>query len=166
MPMAVFVLPLVLLKSALNPLAVLLMPVVLWKSAWSPLAVLLLPVVLKRSASLPLAVLPLPVVLLESAPSPKAVFSQPAVTPQSPDSPTFWSDPVPPATLPFPSLSVGLQPGAAQTGWPQLGEMFRSMMKVTTRIGRRTMCVMETSTRKSIIDHQSDHLSCPLSNRV
>src|SRR5262245_51642179 len=146
-PMAVFVLPLVLLKSALNPLAVLLMPMVLWKSAWSPLAVLLLPVLLKRSASLPLAVLPLPVVLLESAPSPNAVFSQPAVTPQAPNSPTFWSEPVPPATLPFPSLSVGLQPGLAQRGGalapPQLGVMLNSITRLATGITRRAMCAMD-----------------------
>ena len=95
--MAVLVLPVVLLTSALNPTGGVVIargvakerltrwrccwPVVLlralapWRccvpwccrSAWTPLAVLLKPVVLLRSAWTPLAVLLLPVVLLKSA---------------------------------------------------------------------------------------------------
>src|SRR5881396_1018837 len=65
--MAVFPLPVVLLKSALSPLAVLELPSVLLKSAWKPSAVLDEPVVLLKSENQPCAVLFDPVVLRLSA---------------------------------------------------------------------------------------------------
>src|SRR5215831_2871409 len=73
-PMAVAFTRLPADTSALDPLAVLLLPVVLLESAACPLAVLLKPVVLPESAECPLAVLALPVVLFWSAPDPPAVF--------------------------------------------------------------------------------------------
>src|SRR5262245_43817898 len=96
-PLAVFWKPEVLLASALPPVAVLELPVVLLVSAWTPTAVLLKPAVLPKSALFP-----------------NAVFAN-AGEPRLP------SAPVPPAVLLFASLTVGLQPGATQTGWPQIG---------------------------------------------
>ena len=78
-PMAVLLLPVVLLNSALSPMAVLLPPVVLSVSAPNPTAVLLLPLVLAESATSPTAVLLLPSMLAESARSPTAVFWAPVV---------------------------------------------------------------------------------------
>ena len=78
-PMAVLLLPVVLLLSAVAPQAVLKSPVVLLLSAPTPLAALALPVVLLRSAWVPIAVLLSPVVLLASAWNPLAVLSAPVV---------------------------------------------------------------------------------------
>src|SRR5215510_2220662 len=61
-------------KLALNPMAMLLLPVVLLTRALSPVAVLALPVVLLASALTPVAVLLVPVVLLRSAKAPLAVL--------------------------------------------------------------------------------------------
>ena len=73
-PVAVFSIPAVLLKSALAPMAVLLSPVSLKTRASKPIAVLAPPVVLSLSALSPTAMLKLPVVSLLSASLPTAVF--------------------------------------------------------------------------------------------
>src|SRR5262245_25675707 len=63
----------------------------------------------------------------------------------------LWSVPVPPAVFEYASLTVGLQPGATQTGvWPQLGVMFSSMTRPVTTGTRRANGVMASSMRRMI----------------
>src|SRR5882724_951236 len=77
--MAVFSVPVVLLKSAPKPVAVLSSPLVLKVSAPEPAAVFSVPAVLLKSAKEPMAVLSLAVLLLKSAPKPVAVLFVPVV---------------------------------------------------------------------------------------
>src|SRR5215813_5155744 len=142
--MPMFLVPRLFLR-ALAPTAVLLPPATLLLSAWNPAAVFWLPVVLSGSAAVPIAVLLSPVEVLCRALKPNAVLLNPPV----PVSSTLGSATVPPAVLKFPSLVVGLQPGAAQTGWPQLGVMVSSRRRFATRIRKRPMLVMETSKRRA-----------------
>ena len=73
-PLAVLLLPVVLLPSVESPTAVFWKPTVLLTSAESPTAVLTLPLVLLQRARAPTAVLPSPLVSLKSAAPPMAVF--------------------------------------------------------------------------------------------
>src|SRR5262245_25463047 len=145
-PLAVLSWPVVLWKSALLPLAVLLSPSVLLKSARAPLAVLAPPVVLALRALLPIAVLPSPVLSRLSAWKPNAVLSKPPAGVAS----TLTSAPVPPAVLLCPSLTVGLQPGATQTGWPQLGVLCSMRASPVAIARRRAIEFMESSVRRTI----------------
>src|SRR5215467_1540067 len=142
-PLAVLLLPL-LAASALAPVAVLKEPVVLTTSAAAPVAVLPKPELLLTSACQPTPVLLLPVVSSWSAPNPNAVFS----APPAPILSTLASACVPPAVLAVASVTVGLQPGATQTGWPQPGVMVNSMIRLPTRV-RQIMRVIATSMRRT-----------------
>src|SRR5262249_23239389 len=137
---AVLLLPVLLEESVLTPLAVLKLPLVLFSRAEPPLAVLKWPVVFFSSASKPMAVFARPVVSLESAFRPKAVLGR---------EPTFASAFVPPAVFPLASVAVGLQPGAAQTGWPQLAVTFSSTTTPATSVTRRVIEFIEPSTRRT-----------------
>src|SRR5262249_24885966 len=112
-----------------------------------PLAVFQTRVVLLPSAPAPLAVLSKPSVLCWSAAKPKAVL----LTPSGLLTPTLMSARVPPAVLKFSSVTVGLQPGATQTGvWPQLGVMVRRRKNPATIGTRRAKGFIESSMRRTI----------------